>query len=185
MMQNNLKTYVKQSFWVVSLFCMFIVIIAWTNTKDENLRYSKPVNSHKQIINQIPSIRLYDAIVLYSKKYDIPLNYALGIAYTETNYESPYDFDYNHAQSSSAGAVGPMQVMLSTAKYVWNNDTLSTTRLKTDIDFNVETSMKVLKHYKDKHKDWKKTFGAYNTGKPVINNYAIKVFNYKPNIASI
>ena len=29
------------------------------------------------------------------------------------------------------------------------------------------------------YKDWKVAFGAYNTGRPVVNQYALDVYNYK------
>jgi hypothetical protein len=51
--------------------------------------------------------------------------------------------------------------------------------LKTDIRFNIETSMKLLKHLHKTYGDWKLVFGAYNTGRPMVNQYAIDVYNYK------
>ena len=32
----------------------------------------------------------------------------------------------------------------------------------------------------DKNRDWKVAFGEYNTGRPCINGYSHKVYNYKP-----
>ena len=176
-MTNNIGNFLKQFFIIVSGFCFMIVIVAWNNTEETPLKYRESISKTEQ--NKIPSIILYDAIIKHSKKYNIPLDYAFGIAYTETKYTSPFDFDYAHNLSSSAGAVGPMQVMLNTARYVWNCDTISKERLKNDIDFNVETSMKVLSYYKSKHHDWLKTFGAYNSGQPIINHYARTVHKYR------
>ena len=48
-----------------------------------------------------------------------------------------------------------------------------------DIDFNVECSLKLLRQLYDRYGDWKLVFGAYNTGKPIVNEYAINVYNYK------
>ena len=49
-----------------------------------------------------------------------------------------------------------------------------------DIKYNVYTSMKLLRILFDKNGDWKTVFGEYNTGRPCINGYSHKVYNYKP-----
>jgi soluble lytic murein transglycosylase-like protein len=52
--------------------------------------------------------------------------------------------------------------------------------LISDIDLNVETSMKLLRKLHDKYGNWKIVFGCYNTGTPCVNGYAEKVFNFNP-----
>jgi len=128
-----------------------------------------------------PSLRMYDAIVKYSKKYKVPKKYAFGIAYQETRYSGPFDWKYKPSQTSNVGAVGPMQIMPSTAKMMWKDSVFSERDLQYNIDFNVKTSMKILRYLYDQYGDWKKVFGYYNTGKPIINDYAISVFNHEPN----
>lgn len=126
-----------------------------------------------------PSIKMFSSLVENAEKYNIPIKYALGVAYVETRYQGPTDWDYNPALTSSAGALGPMQVMPSTAKLIWGG-TVSKKKLKEDIDFNVETSMRLLNKLYQKYKDWKIVFGCYNTGTPCVNEYAEKVYNFKP-----
>jgi hypothetical protein len=126
-----------------------------------------------------PCIQMYNHIEKYSKKYKIPRRYAFGIAYKETTYLGPNHVDYNPAQTSSAGALGPMQIMPSTAEMV-NGKRVTNSKLKNDIEFNVETSMKILRRLKDRHKNWKIVFGAYNTGRPIVNKYAEQVYCYEP-----
>jgi hypothetical protein len=58
------------------------------------------------------------------------------------------------------------------------NNMIGMKTLKNNIELNVETSMKILKHLYLVYKDWKIAFGAYNTGKPMINQYALDVYNY-------
>jgi soluble lytic murein transglycosylase-like protein len=70
-----------------------------------------------------------------------------------------------------------MQVMPSTARGL-NKDNCTTEKLKNDIEYNVYTSMKLLRKLYDKYGDWKTVFGCYNTGRPCINGYAEKVYNY-------
>lgn len=126
------------------------------------------------------SIQMYNYIKEYADSFDIPLRYAFGIANTETGYKGPFHWKYNPAQTSCAGAVGPMQVMVSTARWI-NKDNVSKERLRTDIKYNIFTSMKLLHKLFIKNRDWKVVFGEYNTGRPCINGYAHKVYNYKPN----
>lgn len=127
-----------------------------------------------------PSLQMYKYIKEYADTFDIPLRYALGIANTETGYRGPFHWKYNHAQTSCAGAVGPMQVMVSTARWI-NKDMVSKERLRTDIKYNVYTSMKLLRRLHNLRGNWKLVFGEYNTGRPCVNGYAEKVYNYNPN----
>jgi hypothetical protein len=61
-----------------------------------------------------------------------------------------------------------------------NKESVTKQKLKTDIEYNVKTSMKLLKILYRQHKNWKLAFGAYNTGRPMINKYAIDVYNFNP-----
>jgi len=127
-----------------------------------------------------PCLQMYRYIKAYADTFDIPLRYAFGVAHTETGYKGPFHWRYNHAQTSYAGAEGPMQIMLPTAR--WNNkDNVSRERLRNDIKYNVKTSMKVLRKLYNKYRNWKVVFGCYNTGRPCINGYAEKVYNHKLN----
>lgn len=128
-----------------------------------------------------PCLQLYYYIEQYADLFCIPKDFAYGIAYAETRYNGPYHWNYNHKQTSSVGAVGPMQVMPATAAYINGVGKVSISKLKGDIAYNVMTSMKLLRTLYDKYGDWKTVFGAYNTGRPCINRYALNVYNFKPN----
>ena len=128
-----------------------------------------------------PCLRMYTAIMNYSNMYRIPRKYAFGIAYKETGYGGPFHWNYNHKRTSNAGAIGPMQIMPSTGRLMWKGLRFSNEELMCNIEFNVHTSMKLLRKLHDKYGDWKIVFGAYNTGKPMINQYALDVFAYTPN----
>ena len=41
------------------------------------------------------------------------------------------------------------------------------------------TSLKYIRDLKDKFNTWDKALGYYNTGRPVPNEYAYKIINYK------
>jgi hypothetical protein len=127
-----------------------------------------------------PCLQMYYCIEKYAREYDIPLDYAYGIAYCETRYEGPFDWDYDQAQGSSAGAVGPMQIMPQYADPYIDEEGWTRNDLMTDIEMNVKVSMRMLRKLKNIHGDWLLVFGAYNTGRPMINDYARRVYNYKP-----
>lgn len=143
---------------------------------DENVKDVSVTSTY--YINSPPCVQLSIAIDKYSKEYGIPRKYAYGVAHEETGYTGMLHWNYDHAQTSSVGAVGPMQVMYATAKGLFPDLEFTKEDLRTDIDFNVKCSMKLLKELHDSNDDWKKTFGAYNTGKHIVNDYAINVYNY-------
>lgn len=136
---------------------------------------------HDIINKNSPScLKMYESIIKYAELYDIPKKFAFGIAYAETRYNGPFDVKYKHTQKSFAGAIGPMQIMPATAKMVWKGKKISKKELMNNIDLNVHTSMKLLRILHDKYKDWKIVFGCYNTGRPLVNKYAMRVYNHKP-----
>jgi soluble lytic murein transglycosylase-like protein len=125
-----------------------------------------------------PSLQMYKYIKAYADTFDIPLRYAFGIAYCETRYQGPFNWKYNPAQTSCSGAEGPMQILLSTARYI-NHDNVSRHTLRTDIEYNVRTGLKYLRRLHDRYHRWDLVFGYYNTGYPQVNGYARNVLNYK------
>lgn len=165
--------------WSVILTGCFIIIMLFAftrnTTKDSGITFRKHIES-----TDPPCLQMYYFIELYADSFNIPKKYAYGIAHAETGYDGPFDWRYDHKQTSSVGAVGPMQVMLATARGL-NKDNVSVGKLKNSIEYNVRTSMKLLRVLYNRHGDWKLAFGAYNTGKPLVNNYAIRVSEYNPN----
>jgi soluble lytic murein transglycosylase-like protein len=117
------------------------------------------------------SLKMFHFIEKYSEEYDIPKYIAYNIAFKETRYQGPFHWKYVPYQTSSVGALGPMQVMLATSEYI-NKEKVSPERLKTDLEYNIRTSMKLLNRLYKKYNDWSLVCGAYNTGRPMINSYA-------------
>ncbi len=123
-------------------------------------------------VNTTKSIRTYELIESYSNKYKIPKYIAYNIAYKETRYKGPFHKDYDPEQTSNMGAVGPMQVMIETANGI-NNGKVSREELRTNLSINIETSMKLLNRLYKKYGRWDIVCGCYNTGRPMINEYAV------------
>lgn len=128
-------------------------------------------------LQQAPaSVQLYYYIKKYAAEYNIPESYAFAIAFQETGYRGPLHFNYRPNQTSFAGAKGAMQIMPATAQFIQGRK-VSDQKLLHDIELNVKISMKLLSRLKRIYKDWGLVFGAYNTGRPCINEYARKVLN--------
>lgn len=125
-----------------------------------------------------PSLQMYQSLEYWSDSFDIPKHIAYNVAYLETRYRGPFDFNYKHIKTSSAGAVGPMQIIPKWAtKYVDRH--ITDEELKQDIDLNVMVSMKMLHTWYSIYNDWEKACGAYNSGQPISNDYAIYASNNK------
>jgi len=181
------------------LILMFSIISFYIGIKGHGEKYSNVkvvvadsaktpeqeyIETRLKITDKAPScLQMYYNIEKFAKAYRIPRRFAYGIAYAETGYEGPHHWGYDHKQTSSAGAIGPMQIMPTTATMMWPEKKISRKQLKSDINLNVETSMKLLRCLHDKYGDWKKVFGCYNTGRPCVNDYAKEVYAYQPKFA--
>ena len=117
------------------------------------------------------SLQVYTSIEKYSRQYKIPKHIAYNIAFLETRYQGPFDWDYHGKLTSYAGAKGPMQIMPSTANYI-TGKTITQKELLHNIDLNVQISMKLLNKLHKLYDDWGIICGYYNTGYPQINEYA-------------
>jgi soluble lytic murein transglycosylase-like protein len=71
-----------------------------------------------------------------------------------------------------------MQIKVSTARWI-NKDNVSVDKLKSDVEYNVMTSMKYLRKIYNRTHRWDLSLGEYNTGRPCVNDYASKIINYK------
>jgi len=166
---------------LLGLLAAALAALAFSQTINENVTTELSLlDVHKSVQpNDPPCLQMYHNIEQYADSFNIPKKYAYGIAYAETRYRGPFDWRYNHKQTSSAGAVGPMQIMPSTASYI-NRESVPVAMLRSDIEYNVRTSMKLLRNLYNKYGDWKTVFGCYNTGRPCVNGYALAVYNFQP-----
>lgn len=162
------------------LSSMILTVMAFTlNPKQTPLKTSNFIRKSTPITQyDPPCMQMYFYIEEYADSFNIPKHIAYGVAHTETGYKGPFHWNYSPDKTSSSGAVGAMQVMVSTARGL-NKDNISKHQLKTDIRYNIMTSMKLLRRLYNKHQNWKVVLGAYNTGRPCINGYSNKIFNHK------
>jgi len=129
--------------------------------------------------NSLPvSLKMYEIIEELSTKYKIPKHIAYNVAYMETRYRGPFDWKYNPYLTSSAGAEGPMQIITRYA-HRFVGRTVTPKELRTDLEMNVEVSMKMLKKLYGMYGRWDLVLGYYNTGYPQVNEYASFCSNNK------
>lgn len=164
MLKNGLK-YFYLLFIVVSIIASFNLIGLGKDTDEYKLEDlgGKP--------NSPYSLQVYTSIEKYSKQYRIPKYIAYNIAFLETRYQGPFDWDYHGKLTSFAGAKGPMQIMPKTANYITGKH-ITQKELLHNIDLNIQISMKLLNKLRKQYHDWGLICGYYNTGYPKINDYA-------------
>ena len=161
--------------------CLSVVILTSSFNIITKVEAKKEVNLDKlgsSYLNYPTPLKMYELIDHYSDVYDIPKHIAFNVAYLETKYKGPFDWKYKPNLSSSAGAVGPMQVMPATATYIQNKK-ISKDNLKNNVELNIQTSMKLLHKLHKQYSNWKLVCGAYNTGRPIVNSYATFCVNNK------
>lgn len=132
------------------------------------------------------SLQMYTSIEKYSKMYRIPKYIAYNVAYLETRYQGPFDWDYHGKLTSYAGAQGPMQIITRWA-HQYAGKRITEKELRTNIDLNVMISMKMLRARYNTTGNWGLACGGYNTGLPIMNDYAkfcVSHKNYKSNWVS-
>lgn len=153
----------------LSIFIIIVSSILCFSDKKQNIRdYYIQLGSSE---NAIPSHRMFYLIETYSDSFNVPKYVAYNVAYRETRYRGPLDTLYNPYLTSKAGAVGAMQIMPRYASY-FAGFNVSKSQIMKDLELNVWLSMKILAKHYQQYKDWGLACGAYNTGKPIKNDYA-------------
>jgi soluble lytic murein transglycosylase-like protein len=123
-------------------------------------------------------LQMYSCIEKYSEKYRVPRHIAFNVAFRETRYQGPFHWSYTTNHKSHSGAVGPMQI-ITKYSHRFAGRHVTETELMTNVDLNVSVSMKMLRKWFEVYRDWGKACGAYNTGSPVLNDYAMYCLNNK------
>lgn len=123
-----------------------------------------------------PSLQIYYKTIQYANKYSVDYYIGFGIVREETGYRSPFQWTYKPNQTSSANAYGSRQILLSTARWFWNDNSITKEDLLYDIDLNTEIGLAYIKDRYDEYGDWRYALGYYNTGYKQINGYAIDIY---------
>lgn len=98
----------------------------------------------------------------YSMKYEVPKNIILAVIEIESGYGNHNN--YNPHVISSVGALGPMQVMLTTARDIMNNPKITKDELLNNIELNINCGVKYLSMMYNIYNNWELTLISYNAG---------------------
>ena len=165
-MRKFLKAYLFSS------LCLLFLAAWYLRPKEQVQEELRPKGN--LVEQKIPSLQMFYYLDKYSTEYKVPMQIAMGIANSETGYLGPFHWTYKHDQTSHKGAEGPMQIMPSTAAMLLKRK-VSRHELREDIELNVRVSMQLMSHLYRTYGNWTLALGAYNTGKPVSNNYAREI----------
>lgn len=162
-----------------------IIIVLFLLTSPAQIETAKPLNIHIDTVTtlkppaQLTLVQEIDTLIqFYGNKYKVPLPYLYTLTWHESRYDTTLTH-YNPAVGSYAGASGIFQVMPSTALLTWKdsgytykgkslpkNYSEMSKKLKTDLDFNVHTGIKLMSILYKEYNDWGKVFRAYASGSP-------------------
>ena len=163
---------VLTSFKFIYLLFSLMVIYSLTLIPEKNENKLDNIGIETNNIRSVnSSFTIYELVNTYSEKYDVPKYIIYNILYKETTYLGPFHWKYNPSRESNVGAVGPMQIMLPTCNWV-NKKNFNKQDLKGNLKLNIITGIKYLSYLKSRYHNWEVVCGYYNTGKPIINDYA-------------
>ena len=163
---------------IIVLFVVVFGLTLFLSWKAETSKIERKYENMGSVSKDMPpSMQLYYHIVKYSKEYDVPLNIAFGVAHHESGYQGPFDWKYNPKLTSIANAYGAMQIQLPTAN-TFSDKKVSRIDLLNNLELNVDLSMRILSYLKKKYGKWELALGAYNTGRPIVNSYALNIVNF-------
>jgi soluble lytic murein transglycosylase-like protein len=167
---------IKELFLISSLLILVGIVVM--GLKVSPVFSKKNVVTVNDIVVRKPmSVWMFHYINKYAEKYGVPNNIAFGIAYHETNYKGICDWNYNPSLTSSAYAYGAMQIQVPTANH-FSDTTITKEDLLYNVELNIELSMKIISYLKNKYGTWELALGAYNSGKPIVNSYALSIPKY-------
>lgn len=168
----------KIKLWYIILVIGVLTVLVYGKLGIMIYNTNKRIDSLERKIGSTISLQMYESIEHWSDSFNIPKYIAYNVAYKETGYRGPFHWTYNPNQTSSAGAKGPMQIIPQYAHY-FAGRRVTGDELINDIDLNVKISMKMLRYWYNMYHDWTLSCGAYNSGKPIRNEYAVYISSTK------
>ena len=170
----------NKRFLIVSLLVALIFTSSVINSSlADDIKKNNTASTVDSTYGKLPeSVKLFNYILKYSDEYSVPVNIAFGVANKESGYKGPLHTKYNPKLTSKSKAYGAMQIKLGTANSV-SDEKITKSDLLNNTELNVRLSLKLLSQLKKQYGSWKLALGAYNTGKPVVNQYARNIIKFK------
>ena len=162
---------IKRTLILVTLLVITGVLTCGFLLQSEQEKFEMVILKMGDSSNSPACLQMYNLIERKSEQNNIPKYILYNVAWLETRYCGPFDWDYNPYRTSSAGAQGPMQIITRYAhKHAGHHVTAK--ELRTDLELNIDVSCSMLKNLYKTYGRWDIVLGYYNTGYPQVNDYA-------------
>ena len=162
---------IKRTLVLVTLLVITGVLTCGYMLQSEHDKFEMTILQLGDSSNSPACLQMYNLIERKSEENNIPKYILYNVAWLETRYCGPFDWDYNPYRTSSAGAQGPMQIITRYAhKHAGHHVTAK--ELRTDLELNIDVSCSMLKNLYKTYGRWDIALGYYNTGYPQVNDYA-------------
>lgn len=141
------------------MLIVIIVLGSLSSFSATKLTYKDKIMNYMQKENPKLSTKdaesIYETVMYFSNKYKVSSDLIFAIIDQESNY--------NYKDSSSAGAIGLMQIIPATANYLKINPYNSTQ--------NIEGGVRYFKEMLDKYQKPSLALAAYNAGPGAVDKY--------------
>ena len=162
---------IKRTLVLVTLLVITGILTCGYMLQSEQEKFEMTILQLGDSSNSPACLQMYNLIERKSEQNNIPKYILYNVAWLETRYCGPFDWDYNPYRTSSAGAQGPMQIITRYAhKHAGHHVTAK--ELRTDLELNIDVSCSMLKNLYKTYGRWDIALGYYNTGYPQVNDYA-------------
>ena len=137
-------------FIMIIMFVMcFSSLLSMSNMK-ETIKYEKVFFEKECLSDSTMHLKVFFLINKYTQIHNVKKRVAFRVLRLETGYKGPFHRRYNHSQTSIANAYGSMQLLRSTANWVYydfvNPKTykmfLTKEHLLYDVDLNINLGIK-------------------------------------------
>jgi hypothetical protein len=169
---------IKSTLILITLLVISAVLTCGYLLQTQKSKFEMKIISLGDSTNSPACLQMYNLIERKSKQYSIPKHILYNVAWLETRYCGPFDWDYDPYLTSDGGAQGPMQIITKFA-HAHAGHHVSAKELRTNLELNVDVSCKMLRKIYGIYGRWDLTLGYYNTGYPQVNDYAAYAVNNK------
>jgi len=162
---------IKRTLILVTLLVITGILTCGYMLQSEQEKFEMTILQLGDSSNSPACLQMYNLIERKSEENNIPKYILYNVAWLETRYGGPFDWDYNPYRTSSAGAQGPMQIITRYA-HPHAGRTVTAKELRTNLELNINVSCSMLNRLYKQYGRWDIVLGYYNTGYPQVNDYA-------------
>ena len=162
---------IKRTLVLVTLLIITAILTCGYLLQTEKQKFEMTILHLGDSSNSPACLQMYNLIERKAELNNIPKYILYNVAWLETRYCGPFDWDYNPYRTSSAGAQGPMQIITRYAQSHTDHH-VTAKELRTDLELNIDVSCSMLKNLYKTYGRWDLVLGYYNTGYPQVNDYA-------------